>query len=232
MHPQGTRGYRASIVGRARLIEDLLAEEIQSGVHQYVVLGAGLDTFVQRKPELASKVQVFEIDEPPTQAWKQQRLKELGYGIPQNLHFVPVNFEMGEAWLEKLKVSGFKTNDPAFIASTGVTMYLTKEANMETFRKLSTLAPGSTYAMTFMLPPALVEPEDRAGYEFVMERTAAAGTPFLSLFPPEEIVQMARDAGFKSVKYVSRKDVIAKYFAGRADGLQPSSGEEFLIATT
>lgn len=232
MHPQGTRGYRASIVSRARFIEDLLEEKVRQGLNQYVILGAGLDTFVQRKLELAAKLDVFEIDEPETQRWKQGRLKELGFSIPKNLHFVPVNFESGESWIERLKESGLNLKNPSFVASTGVSMYLTREANRESLRKIATLAPGSTLAMTFMLPPDLVEPEDRAPYEMVLERTAAAGTPFLSLFRPEEIITMAKEAGLKDVRHVSRADLIKKYFEGRADGLRPSSGEEFLIATS
>src|SRR5512135_1377928 len=93
MHPEGTRMFRASIVARARFIEDLVAEQLARGVDQYVLLGAGLDTFAQRRPELASRLRVFEIDQPGTQAWKRQRLVELGYGIPDRLNLVvPVDF--------------------------------------------------------------------------------------------------------------------------------------------
>ena len=97
MHPQGTRPFRASIVARARFIEDLVAEQAQRGVDQYVILGAGLDTFAQRRPELASRLRVFEIDQPGPQAWKRQRLVELGYGVPDGLKLVPVDFEAGDA---------------------------------------------------------------------------------------------------------------------------------------
>ncbi|MGE3611420.1 MAG: class I SAM-dependent methyltransferase [Bacteriovoracaceae bacterium] len=230
MHPQGTRGYRASIVGRARFIEDLLEEKINHGTYQYVILGAGLDTFVQRRPTLASKIKVYEIDEPQTQNWKKNRLHELGFNIPDYLKFVPVDFEAGESWLDKLKEAGLKLEEPVYVVSTGVAMYLTKEANMDTFKKIASLAPGSTLAMTFMLPPRLVEVQDRVAYEMVMERAAAAGTPFLSLFEPNEVLTMAKEAGFSEVRHVSRHDVIKKYFEGRADGLLPSSGEEFLVA--
>lgn len=232
MHLQGTRGYRASIVGRARFIEDLLEDKMNLGVNQYVILGAGLDTFVQRRPDLASKLKVFEIEEPLTQAWKRQRLLDLGFSLPEYLKLVPVDFESGESWLDKLKTSGFKSEEASFIVSTGVSMYLSKETNKETLRKIKTLPPGTTFAMTFMLPPELVEPEDRPGYEMVIKRTAEAGTPFLSLFSPSEAIKMAQVVGFKEVKHVSRADIIKKYFTGRSDGLVPSSGEEFLVVTT
>jgi methyltransferase (TIGR00027 family) len=232
MNPQWTRGYRASIAGRARFIEDLVLEQLGKGVTQYVILGAGLDTFAQRHPELASVLQTFEIDQPETQAWKRKRLMELDYGVPNHLKLVPVDFEAGESWQEKLKANGFDASKPAVIASTGVAMYLTLEANKASLREIATLATGSTLAMTFMLPTDLVEPDERAQYEMVQERARSAGTPFLSLFRPTEILELARSSGFQEVGYVSRAELIQRYFAARADGLQPASGEEFLIAKT
>src|SRR3954471_19472607 len=97
MHVQGTSPFRASIVARARFIEDLVEEQAAAGVDQYVILGAGLDTFAQRRPELASRMTVYEIDQPGTQAWKRQRLLDLGYGVPEFLRLVPVDFESGES---------------------------------------------------------------------------------------------------------------------------------------
>ena len=92
-----TRPFRASILARARFIEDLVEEQVARGVDQYVILGAGLDTFAQRRPELSSRMRVFEIDQPGPQAWKRQRLIDLGFGIPPHLQLVPVNFEAGDA---------------------------------------------------------------------------------------------------------------------------------------
>jgi methyltransferase (TIGR00027 family) len=232
MHPQGTRGYRAAIVARARFIEDLVQEQSRHGVLQYVILGAGLDTFAQRRPDLASHLRVFEVDKPDTQAWKRRRLVELGYGIPDHLRLVPVDFEAGESWRNELEANGFDARRPAVIASTGVAMYLTLDANRAALREIATLAPGSTLAMTFMLPLDLVDPEERAQYAMVQERARAAGTPFLSFFRPPEILALAREAGFREIKHVSRADLIQRYFAGRSDGLQPASGEEFLVART
>jgi methyltransferase (TIGR00027 family) len=95
MDPQFTRSFRASIVARARFIEDLVVEQAGRGLSQYVILGAGLDSFAQRRPEIASRLRVFEIDQPGPQAWKRQRLIELGFGVPDWLRFVPVDFEAG-----------------------------------------------------------------------------------------------------------------------------------------
>ncbi|HVW36343.1 MAG TPA: class I SAM-dependent methyltransferase, partial [Pirellulales bacterium] len=160
-----TKPFRASILARARFIEDLVAEHAARGVGQYVVLGAGLDTFAQRRPEIAGRLTVFEVDRPGAQAWKRQRLIELGFGIPDRLRLVPVDFEAGETWWSRLTESGFNADKPAVVASTGVSMYLTKEANAATLRQVAALAPGSVLAMSFLLPIELTDPEVRPGIE-------------------------------------------------------------------
>ncbi|TKC85899.1 class I SAM-dependent methyltransferase [Trinickia terrae] len=232
MDPRGTRGYRAAIVGRARLIEDLVVDQAGNGVGQYVILGAGLDTFAQRRPEIASRLRVFEVDQPGPQAWKRQRLIELGFGIPEWLRLVPVDFEAGESWQERLAADGFDTHKPAVVVSTGVSMYLTRDANLGTLRQIAKLARGSTLAMTFLLPLDLIDdPGERALHQSVYERARAAGTPFISFFTPDEMLALAREAGFGEARHVSTADLVQRYFDGRADGLRPSSGESFLIAT-
>ncbi len=231
MNPTFTAGFRASIVARARFIEDLLEAEAERGVGQYVILGAGLDTFAQRRADLGGRVQVFEVDQPGTQEWKQERLTELGYEVPGWLHFVPSNFE-GDSWWDDLIAAGFDPSSPAVVASTGVAMYLTKDANAATLRRLARLAHGSTLAMSFLLPVELVAPEDRQGLEISQRGAAAAGTPFLSFFAPDEMLALAREAGFRKVRHVSAADQNAHYFAGRSDGLRSSTGEGLVVATT
>lgn len=228
-----TRPFRASILARARFVEDLVLEQVGRGVGQYVILGAGLDTFAQRRPELASRVRVFEIDQPGPQAWKRQRLVDLGLGIPPFLQLVPVDFEAGDDWWERLAASGFDPARPAVVASTGVSMYLTQEAIEATLRQIATLAPGSTLAMSFMLPIELLDPEVRMGVERAAEGARAAGTPFLSFFTPAEMLALARKAGFKEVQHVSAAALAERYFAGRTDGLRPpNNSEEMLVAST
>jgi methyltransferase (TIGR00027 family) len=177
MDPGFTRLFRASIVARARFIEDLVAEQAGRGVRQYVILGAGLDTFAQRRPEFASGLRIFEVDQPGPQAWKRQRLIELGLGIPEWLRLVPVDFETGDAWWERLAASGFDAGQPAIVASTGVSMYLTKVAVAATLRQVAALAPGSTLAMTFLLPLELTSPEVRPGLQLAEKGARASGTP-------------------------------------------------------
>jgi len=227
-----TRPFRASIVARARYIEDLVAEQAARGVGQYVILGAGLDTFAQRRPDLTSQLRVFEIDQPSPQEWKRQRLNEVGFGIPSFLQLVPVDFEAGDAWWDRLSASGFDATRRAVVASTGVSMYLTKNAIMATLRQVATLAAGSTFVMSFMLPIELADPEIRRGIERAAAGARASGTPFLSFFTPQEMLALARDCGFREARHVSAADLAQRYFAGRADGLRPPNNtEELLVAT-
>ena len=232
MYPAFSRTPRASVVARARFIEDLVVEEAVHGVGQYVLLGAGLDTFAQRRPEVGAHLQVFEVEQPATQAWKQQRLIDLGYGVPDWLHLVPVDFEAGASWRDQLAAAGFDATRPTVVASTGVSMYLTREANLVTMRQVASLAPGSTLAMTFLLPLDLLDPADRPLLEASARGAGAAGTPFISFFAPQEILALAREAGFKRAEHVSAEMLNQRYFAGRSDGLRTSSGEEFLVART
>jgi methyltransferase (TIGR00027 family) len=233
LNPDYTRGFRASIVARARFIEDLVVDAAELGVDQYVLLGAGLDTFAQRRPEVASRLQVFEVDRPGAQLWKQQRLVELGFDTPDWLRFVPVNFESGLNWLEPLQAAGFDSLRPAVVASTGVSMYLTRNAIARTLHQFAAFAPGSTFAMTFLAPLELADPDVRPGLEMAVRGARANGTPFTSFFTPAEVLSLARECDLRDVLHVSASDLTKRYFAGRTDGLRPpNNAEEFLVART
>ena len=186
MDPEFTAGFRAAIAARARFIEDLVIAEAERGVGQYVILGAGLDTFAQRRPEVAAR----------------------------------------------LIAAGFDPARSAVIVSTGVSMYLSHDANAVTLRQVAGLAPGSTLALSFFVPISLVDPADRPGAEMAARGAAASGTPFVSYYTPDEIVSLALDSGFKAASHVSGASLRDRYFAGRADGLRPSTGEDLLVATT
>lgn len=232
MDPQFTRPFRASIVARARFIEDLVIEHAARGLSQYVILGAGLDSFAQRRPDVASRMTVFEVDPPNPQAWKRQRLVELDFGIPDWLRFVPVDFEARESWQDALVAAGFDTSKPAVVVSTGVSMYLTKEANAATLRQGASLAPGAMFAMTFLLPLEMAAPEVRPGLEMAEKGARASGTPFISFFTPPDMLALARENGFRDAQHISADTLTQRYFAGRADGLRPlANAEELLIAT-
>jgi len=144
MDSHATSRARATIVARARFIEDLVVEQAGHGVSRYAILGAGLDTFAQRRPEVASGLRIFEVDQPGAQAWKRLGLIELGFGIPEWLRLVPVDFEAGWSWCERLTTAGFDAGQPAVVASTGVTVYLTRDAIAATLRQIAALAPCSS----------------------------------------------------------------------------------------
>jgi methyltransferase (TIGR00027 family) len=233
MDPHFTKPFRASIVARARFIEDLVVEQSGKGAIQYVILGAGLDTFAQRRPEVASRLRIFEVDQPSHQAWKRQRLIDLGYGVPEWLRLVPVDFESGESWWEKLASAGFDENRPSVVTSVGVSMYLTKGAIAATLRQVATLARRSTFAMTFLLPLEMSDADARPGLEAAASGARASGTPFISFFMPMEILTLARESGFKDVQHVSAAYLTQRYFANRTDGLRPpNNAEELLVAST
>jgi methyltransferase (TIGR00027 family) len=232
MHPEGTRPFRVAIVARARFVEDLVAEQAGKGVGQYVLLGAGLDTFAQRRRDLAARLRLFEIDQPGPQSWKRERLMTLGYGIPEWLRFVPVDFEAGASWWDELIAAGFDPARRAVVACTGVSMYLTKDATTEMLRHIAALAAGSMLAMTFMVPFDMLDDDDRAGVQIAAEGAQSAGTPWISFYRPDEILALAHQAGFREASHVTAKEVADRYFEGRIQGLRSSSGEDFLLAQT
>jgi methyltransferase (TIGR00027 family) len=160
-------------------------------------------------------------------------LIELGYGISEWMRFVPFDFEAGDAWRTRLAAPGVDAGEPTVVASSGVSMYLTKDAIAATLRQIAALAPGSTLAMTFLLPLELADPEVRPGLEMAAKGARASGTPFLSFFTPLEILALAREVGFREARHVSAADLTQRYFTGRTDDLRPpNNAEELLVATT
>jgi O-methyltransferase involved in polyketide biosynthesis len=145
---------------------------------------------------------------------------------------VPVDFETETDWWVGLSAAGFDADRPAVVASTGVTMYLAKDTTAATLRQLAALAPGSTVAMTFLLPAELIDETDRPGLELSSRGARASGTPFISFYSPEEMLALARAAGFRDATHVSSRSLADRYFAARADGLRPTTGEDILLATT
>lgn len=226
-----TKRLRASIVARSRFIEDLIIEQSKQGVNQYVILGSGLDTFAQRKPDIAANLQIYEIDQSDTLAWKEQRLNELGFGVPDYLHFVPVNFETS-SWWKELSKTNFDFKKPAIVACTGVSLYLTSEAINYTLSQAATLASGSKLAMTFYLSVKFLDEEDKPMQEMAEKGALKAGTPMISFFTPDEIGSLAKQAGFIDIEIITTKDIEHRYFSNRSDNLLPASGEILLLATT
>lgn len=171
------------------------------------------------------------MDRPGPQAWKRRRLIELGHGIPEGLRLVPVDFEADGSWTERLTAAGFDPARPTVVVSTGVTMYLTRDATAATLSRIASFAPGSTLAMTFLLPTELLDDADRPGLQASEEGARASGTPFVSFYTPQEMLALAQEAGLADARHVPGSLLAERYFADRADGLRPSSGEDLLLAT-
>ncbi|NMD57133.1 MULTISPECIES: class I SAM-dependent methyltransferase [Tsukamurella] len=225
MDPDFTRGMRAWVATRSRIVEDLV---LSSGIEQYVLLGAGLDTFAQRHPD--STATVFEVDEPGPQQWKRIRLDTLGL-LADRQRFVPVDFESDGDWLTRLHALGLDTLRPAVVSSLGVSMYLTPEATAVTLETVAGLAPGTVFAMTYQPPTESLSGVDRHAREVSMAGAEGNGTPFRSFYTAREATDLARAAGFSSAQTISTEDAATRYFSGRSDGLTPAHGEEMLIAT-
>ncbi len=216
---------RASIVARSRLAEDVVSA---SGATQYVILGAGLDTFAQRHD---GPTQVFEIDAPATSAWKRDRLDALGLRAAERLHLVPVDFEAGESWLDQVVTAGLDPAIPTVVSMLGVTMYLSREAISATLCAAATLAAGSTMVFSHSRPIEMAPAEIRPILQGAADGAAASGHPWLSLLSPDDAAALAYEAGFGDVAIVTSQDLHDRYFAERGDQLSPVGGEDLVIAT-
>jgi methyltransferase (TIGR00027 family) len=211
-------GLRAWIAVRSRVAEEGLARARERGTSQYVVLGAGLDTFAYRQPRDGPPLDVFEVDHPATQSWKQRRLREASIRVPPSTHFVATDFEsdgLGRA----LEAAGFRTNAPAFFSWLGVTMYLTRPAILSTIDLLGSTVPGGGVVLDYFDQDA-PRPLERVARGVLASRVALSGEAFRSYFPLGELAGELRDRGFRDIREVGPDEVNERYFAGRADRLQ------------
>jgi methyltransferase (TIGR00027 family) len=220
-HHAFSRAFRAFMAARSRFAEDELTRAVESGVPQqratqYVILGAGLDTFAYRNPHPG--LRVFEIDHPATQAWKREQLQEAGIPIPPSLTFVPVDFEH-QTLADALASSGLNTSAPAFFSWLGVTPYLTREACMTTLRVIAKMPEGSGVVFDFAIDPALLNAGQRQALDALSKRVAAAGEPFQLFFDPAKLQHELKTLGFHRTEFLQSAQINARYFQDRADGL-------------
>jgi methyltransferase (TIGR00027 family) len=206
---------RAHLVARSRYAEDALAAAVSRGIRQYVLLGAGLDTFAYRNPYTG--LRVFEIDHPATQQWKRGLLARNGIPLPPSLTSVPVDFERQSIERELLS-AGFDRAAPAFFSWLGVVPYLTLEAFRATVSFLSTLAPGTGLALDYGQPRAVLPPHEQLAHDSLAARVEQSGEPFQLFFTPAEIA--AELHKFPSIEDIGREEINARYFADRRDQLQ------------
>lgn len=209
---------RAFLLARSLFAEANLARAVDGGaaqgVAQYVLLGAGLDTFAYRNPH--PQLHVFEVDHPATQAWKHDLLRTSRISIPSSLTYVPVDFERQSLGGE-LKQAGFDTAAPAFFAWLGVVPYLTLDAFRATVQFLSERPAGSGVALDYAQPREVLPPQEQLGRDSLASRVQLAGEPFQLFFTPKEIA--GELSAFRRVEDIGTDEINALYYSGRTDGL-------------
>jgi len=210
---------RFSVAVRARWAEDTLAEAYATGVDQYVILGAGLDSYGYRG-ELRSKVRVFEVDHPVTQAWKRDRLTAVGVDIPSTVSFVPVDFETDDLDAE-LERHGFDASRPSVVAWLGVVFYLTTAAISSTLDRIARWAPGTRLLFDYPLPESAWPAGD--GWDPAIGRSgpaaaAASGEPWLTSLTPQAVEELLHAAGFVGVEHLDHRAARDRYLPGMPPG--------------
>jgi methyltransferase (TIGR00027 family) len=202
-------GLRSHVLLRSRFAEDTLMDAVADGVEQYVLLGAGLDTFAYRQPEWAHGLTVIEVDHPGTQGAKRGALAAAGIEIPPNVRYADIDFER-ETLAQGLARCGVQTAKPTFFSWLGVTMYLTRDAIEATLRTVLSFPKGSGIVLTYAHT-------DSAQSRMAAD-SATAGEPWVSYFTPDELGAMLRSLGFSDVSFLSREEAEERYYANRTDG--------------
>ncbi|OGO18620.1 MAG: hypothetical protein A2Z15_02260 [Chloroflexi bacterium RBG_16_50_11] len=215
-----SQSYRAFAVVRHRYTEDELTKALERGVSQYVILGAGLDSFAYRRRDLENKLRVFEVDHPAMQQWKKTRLKELNISPPRNLTFVPVDFEK-QKMTDELCAYGYRKDVSAFFSMLGVAPYLTEEAVFQTLREVASMAPESEIIFEYVLLDSLLNDEDRKVVAGGKER--GREELWLSQFAPILLMQQLKKIGFTEARDFGPEEASKLYFTGRTDELSPSA---------
>ena len=206
---------RAFMVARSRFAEDHLAQAVANGVEQYVLLGAGLDTFAHRNPH--ARLRIFEVDHPATQQWKRELLAEGKLSAPERHTYIPVDFET-QTLAAQLEEAGFDRRAPAFFAWLGVVPYLTLSAFRSTVAYIASLPQGTGLALDYSQPRHALPPLEKLALDSLASRVQQAGEPFQLFFIPAEIA--AELAAFRSIEDLGSPEMNARYFAGRTDALK------------
>ncbi|MCC7258909.1 MAG: class I SAM-dependent methyltransferase [Gammaproteobacteria bacterium] len=216
---EGMRLIRSMMMMRSRFAEDELATALAAGTRQYVILGAGLDSFAWRQPPEAPALTIYEVDHPDTQRWKQERLRSAGLAAPGNLRFVPA--DLGRASLaHALAAAGFDAGAPAFFTWVGVTYYLERAAFLDTLRFIGSAGPPGQVVFDVALRGAAVAVEHREFTDGMTRYLEQAGEPWRLDCEPGELQRELHGLGFDSVAFLGPGAADARYLAGRRDGLR------------
>jgi methyltransferase (TIGR00027 family) len=208
-------GLRAFLVARSRYAEDNLAHAVARGVAQYVLLGAGLDTFAHRSPY--PRLRVFEVDHPATQEWKRDLLRDGNLPTPENLTYTAVDFER-ESLAERLEATGFDRGAPAFFAWLGVVPYLTLAAFRSTVAFIGSLPTGTGLVLDYGQPRSALPFLEQLAHDSLASRVQLAGEPFQLFFTPPEIA--AELGAFRRLEDLGSSEINARYFTNRSDSLK------------
>jgi len=223
----GQSGGAAIVLGRARYTEDLLNAAVFSGVDQYVILGAGLDTFALRRPDLTERIRIYEVDLPKPQAWKQDHLAQLGHELPVTLEYIPANLEC-ETVAEVLGRSSFQNNQRTFFSWLGTVPYLSHEAILRTLESIAAAsASGSEIIFDYRVSMEFVDPEDipfvQAGDKF----SAQVGEQKRSWLNPQTFPEEVSAIGLELIEGLSPKQLRDRYFDGRSDVGRPATHQHY-----
>jgi methyltransferase (TIGR00027 family) len=222
---------RAALILRSRYAEDILKEAVSRGKCQYVILGAGFDTFAYRQSSWARAIRIFEVDLAATQQSKRAVLQRAAIAAPENLRYCPVDFQ-SSSLRDALAEASFEFHIPSVFSWLGVTQYLSKSAIQATLQFIQSLPKSSTVVFSFVPSDPVLIDEDRQLITELGRVAAARGEPFLSRFDPEELQQLLYDIGFSSVYHLLPAIAQERYFAGRTDGLTAQGVEQLMRATT
>jgi methyltransferase (TIGR00027 family) len=211
---------RTAFAVRSRYAEDELSVAIQRGISQYIILGAGLDSFAYRRQDLMRAIHVYEVDHPATQSWKRARLRELGIKSPPTLRHVPIDFEQATL-ISGLAAGGVNRNAKAFFSWLGVTQYLPRDVVLNTLREIaSATAPGTELVVQFIVPAATLSPEEGNLVTAAAAAVASMGEPWLSFFDPEDLETNMTEIGFEQIVHFGSEEATERYLIDRSDGLR------------
>jgi methyltransferase (TIGR00027 family) len=214
-----TRGLRSHVVLRSRYAEERMAQAVQRGVRQCVILGAGFDTFAYRQPDWARSLRIYEVDHRATQEDKRQRLQSAGIPVPANLEFVAIDFEL-VSLREGLQSSTLNFSEPAFFSCLGVLVYLSREAADAVFQLVASFPAGSEIVFTFSMQDSSMSANEAASRSALANLANSLGEPWQTHFEPQTLVCDLRALGFSPISFLSPEAADRIYFQSRGDGLR------------
>jgi methyltransferase (TIGR00027 family) len=226
----GMTGWRGTFVARARYTEERLERAMEAGIEQYVILGAGLDSFAWRQPAFVRRLTIFEIDHPASQLAKRQRLQLAGLPTPSNLEWLAADLSK-ETVAQALSRSRYRRQARSFFSLLGTVQYLPRDAVISTLRSIASLAaPGSELVLSYVQSRELIAPKLRPEFDRSLRGFARRGEPFVSLFDPQEFPTAVCALGYDLIENCAPHETERRYFAERSDALKAGSQRLSYIA--